>query len=443
MRDDAAYHGRGSNPVDQPSGAEPEPKNRTTAQRDRDRVLYSSAFRRLAGITQVATPETGHQFHNRLTHTLKVEQVAVRLAQRLIKEGLDPQLVDVDVVSTAALAHDLGHPPFGHIAEHVLNTAARDCGGFEGNAQSFRIVTKLAVNKPEQWGLGLTSRSLNGILKYPWLRGEHERYPDKWGAYESERDEFLRARHGHPAFQRSLEAEIMDWADDVTFAVHDLEDFFRAGIIPLDQIATSKREQARFRASFFNGNDEAQGLHQRYARDGVTVEAIDEAFAVLFDDVFAETDPFLGSREDRSRLRRRTSFLISTYDCGATVSERSGGGMALDIPLPLRAQVAVLKGLTWHYVIGRPSLAVIQEGQQTIVRELFKRFTAATASEDQRAIFPALERDLLERTSNEEEQVRVVIDLIAGLTEPMAVELHHRLTGVSRGSILDSAARAL
>lgn len=440
MRDDD-YHGRGSHPFDQPSGAEGDPAHRSPTQRDRDRVLYSSAFRRLGGITQVATAEPGHLFHSRLTHTLKVAQVAVRLAQRLLKAGVDPAVLDVDAVETAAYAHDLGHPPFGHIAERVLNDLAEEWGGFEGNAQSFRIVTKLSVNKREHWGLGLTSRSLNGLLKYPWLRGENPEYPDKWGAYESERDPFLRARYGHPALRRSLEAEIMDWADDITFAVHDLEDFFRAGLIPLDRVVASQRERAVFRASFFEAHDPELGLRERFMRDGLDDASIDAAFDLLFDDVFVETEPFRGSREDRSQMRRRSSFLISKYDRGAAVSSHDGTA-TLDVPAGLRAEVAVLKELTWHYVIKSPSLAVVQEGQKTIVKALFKTLSRATETEEGRSIFPALERDLLARSADEKERIRIVVDFLSGLTETMVYELHHRLTGVSQGSILDAAARA-
>jgi dGTPase len=145
---------------------------RTRAQRDRDRLLYSSALRRLAEVTQVVSPGSGFVFHNRLTHTLQVAQVGRRLAERLTRlqpkevaasEGLDP-----DVVEAACLAHDLGHPPFGHIAEEVLNEEAKLAGGFEGNAQSFRIVTKLAFRSQKYGGLDLSRASLAAILKYPW-----------------------------------------------------------------------------------------------------------------------------------------------------------------------------------------------------------------------------------------------------------------------------------
>lgn len=217
---------------------EPAPSARTETQRDRDRILYSSAFNRLAGITQVASSAPGASFHNRLTHSFKVAQVARRLAERLKVEEADVDLVqelDVDATEAAALGHDLGHPPFGHLAEEILAEVMLDAGGFEGNAQSFRIVCRLAMRDPEHPGLNLTPVTLNGMLKYPWLAGEHPTDPisRKCGAYWSDREQF-RAAQGASTVRpgrRTLEAELMDWSDDVTYAVHDLEDFYqrRAG----------------------------------------------------------------------------------------------------------------------------------------------------------------------------------------------------------------------
>jgi dGTPase len=157
--------------LDERRREEAAPSTRTEAQRDRDRVLYSSAFHRLAGITQVSASESGHTFHTRLTHSLKVGQVGRRLAERLrerIREGRAGELVgslDPDAVEAAALAHDLGHPPFGHVAELELDHQALALGGFEGNPQSFRILTRLALRSTDQAGLNLTRRTLNGTIK--------------------------------------------------------------------------------------------------------------------------------------------------------------------------------------------------------------------------------------------------------------------------------------
>src|SRR5262249_18124365 len=147
--------------------------------------------------------------------------------------------IDPSVVEAACLAHDLGHPPFGHTAEEALDELAKNFGGFEGNAQSFRIVTKLAFKSLKYPGLDLTRATLAAILKYPWLKGQNKQKPDKWGAYASEREDFKFARElGHLApFQLTVEAALMDWADDVTYSVHDVEDFYRAGRIPMHLLA--------------------------------------------------------------------------------------------------------------------------------------------------------------------------------------------------------------
>jgi dGTPase len=238
---------------------------RSTAQVDRDRILYSTAFLRLAEVTQVVSPDRGYVFHNRLTHSLKVAQLARRIAEKLKKDQSDKSSafqVDPDVAEAAALAHDMGHPPFGHIAEEELNRLTKSAGlpdGFNGNAQSFRIAARLtmgdAVDKESQpmRGLNLTRATLDSILKYPWIYGENKEEPDKWGAYESEREVFDWARSSWPkgSQQRCVEAELMDWADDITYAVHDLVDFYRAGQIPLDRLADNRSEQARFFDSVF------------------------------------------------------------------------------------------------------------------------------------------------------------------------------------------------
>jgi dGTPase len=211
------------------------PDHRAPFERDRDRILYSSAFRRLEGITQVVGADHGTIFHNRLIHSIKVAQIGISLAQQLTaRYGQLKGLVDPRVVECACLAHDLGHPPFGHTGEKELNRLlekARDYDGFEGNAQSFRIVTKLAVRFEDHDGLNLTRGSLAAILKYPWLR--ERKNPDrskKWGAYRIDQEAFDFATKNLQG--RTVEAAIMDMADDLTYSVHDLEDFYRAGLIP-------------------------------------------------------------------------------------------------------------------------------------------------------------------------------------------------------------------
>jgi dGTPase len=313
---------------------------REEGQRDRDRILYTSALRRLAGITQVVSPAEGHVFHNRLTHSLEVAQIGRRLAESLIRKH-DKALVnamggvDPDVVEAAALAHDLGHPPFGHVAEEELNKLL-DCpetngnpkpsDGFEGNAQSFRIVTKLAVRYPRYRGgqhirgLNLTRATLNAVLKYPRLRPTGDRVDNKqdgkrwqkWGVYDSEQDYLRWAREALASedHNRSAEAELMDWADDVAYAVHDLEDFYRAGLIPLDRLVKDKEGERR---QFLQ--DWAFPRLEKTRTKPMTTEyrdRLEERFNNLFD-VLPIGEPYEGTHSQRFRLRHSTSGFINDY----------------------------------------------------------------------------------------------------------------------------------
>jgi dGTPase len=418
--------------------SEKKPARRTEAERDHDRVLYTTALQRLAGITQIAAPEAGVTIHNRLTHTLKVAQVARRLAKQ-IGLPVDRQ----EVAAAAALAHDLGHPPFGHLAEVKLNKRAEPWGGFEGNAQSFRIVNFLALRTDAYRGLNLTRRTLNAILKYPWTQNLADpKKAEKWGAYEAERRTFDFARTGSTPDVRSLEAEVMDWSDDVTYAVHDLEDFFRLGLIPLDRLAAGDdSERRRFTGSFFEDRTKGGSLREKFRAAKLSEQDLQAAVARLFTDPaapFGLIDPYRGGRRDRTNLRYQTSYLIGRF-----VDAAKRNGEALDIGREELAEVTVLKELAWFYVVTDPSLSTIQRGQERVIDDLHKIYVEAARDPKEGAkLFPLAQRELLERISSLNEARRIATDFVAGLTEAMAYELHHRVTGVSPGSILDAAARA-
>jgi dGTPase len=418
---------------------------RTEAERDRDRILYSSAFQRLVGITQVASPETGASFHNRLTHSIKVAQVGRRLAQALkvqnaALDGPSREIaeLDEDSVEASCLGHDLGHPPFGHEAETELNALAKAWGGFEGNAQSFRILTKLALRDLGNPGLNLTRATLDGVLKYPWLRDETDKSRSrKWGAYQSEADVFEWVRASSSPNARCLEAEVMDWADDVTYAVHDLEDFYRVGLVPLDRFADESTELSRFLRSLFD-DDDLITLRPKFVSAGLSRNDLLNAAGFLFGpDGFVVAEPYRGFLLDRITTRARSSALIDRYISAVTVRRRRASAkLPIYIDHRYRAEVAVLKELTWYYVIKRPSLETLHHGQRRIIRRLHRIYVNAARVGDL-TIFPAAQRDQLAETPND---LRLVTDFIAGLTEEMAYELHHRLTGETKGSILDAAA---
>ena len=420
---------------------------RTAGQRDRDRVMYSSAFRRLGGVTQVAAANERVVFRNRLTHTLEVAQIARRLAEYTIADQPDAADalggVDPDVVEAAALAHDLGHPPFGHVAEMKLDELLRRHGesdGFEGNPQSFRVVTKLALRHQEFRGLNLTRATLNAILKYPWFRetggGSRER---KWGAYHSESEEFNWAREIGQGDAKSVEAELMDWADDIAYSIHDLDDFYRVGLIPLDRILNDPDERDGFLG---------RAVSRRLGEAGFDFDELKSIF-----DFWANlarvscsplTKPYRGGREQRASLRSLTAWLISRYAMGSVSIHHptETGGRTVTINDVFLKEVAILKQLTWEYVIEAPALATQQYGQRKVIEDLFDILTDAAARRDF-GVFPprfaeGLDDALAENGDLPDREItRTVSDYISGMTEREAVELHRRLSGASLGSVLD------
>jgi dGTPase len=429
----------------------PKSDDRSGFQRDRDIILYTSAFKRLSGITQVVSAHTGHVFHNRLTHSLQVAQVGRSLVEKLRKRqgvlanslNLDPQAVEA-----GCLAHDLGHPPFGHIAEETLNTMMGErAEGFEGNAQSFRIITELAFRSPDFNGLNLTRSTLRAVLKYPWTfanrpKGKDRKKIRKWGAYGTELAAFEHAtgRPGGGPVDRAAEAELMDWADDLTYAIHDVEDFYRAGLIPLPQLKLprnaneSGKERDRFLNYVWSRKDkihELDGVHQN------------DLGYILGDVLFAHftiDGPYEGTQDQRARLRLFTSGLVNRY-INALTLVRHRGIVRVDIDPNLRREVAILKQLTWCYVIEAPSLAIQQYAQKNMIRYLFGVFVQES-SNNPCHLLPPYYRERLKAIPLSEPQhgvgvKRIVADLIAGMTEAQVTAIYQRLNGIVTGSAFE------
>lgn len=311
--------------------------------------------------------------------------------------------------------------------------------GFEGNAQSFRVVTKLALSSPHIPGLNLSRATLNALLKYPWPRQSDGLEKRKYGLYQSERDDFDFARELQPIagdIRKSAEAEVMDWADDVTYAVHDAEDFYRARLIPLDRLASVNDNSERQR--FFEGMYERPELRQLLGDNSPA--DLEQAFLKVIRP-FPISGPYTGTREQRSRLRYFSSALIGQFVNAIELHSPSHKEEAFVRVLPSqKLQVKMLKALTWYYVIYNPALATQQHGQRKIIRELFEIFgNAALAEKDEeRNIIPfAFQDEVLDAGGNNDKVVRVVADLIAGFTEQGLVKTYRRLTGIEMGSILD------
>lgn len=427
-----------------------ESDQRTVFQRDRDRILYTDAFNRLSGVTQVARTGESYVYHDRLSHSLKVAQVGRRLTEHLLEtttKEIESEYTapDPDVVESAALAHDLGHPPFGHTAEQKLDQCVREegiSGGFEANAQSFRIVTKLATHRSDYDGLDLSRATLNGILKYPWKAGENEDKPEKWGYYETEQADFEFARELHAGQERSIEAQIMDWADDVAYAVHDLDDFYRAGLLPLDRILEKGKERGEF---------------LEYIHSDTSITPENGWTPELFLDSLSEhtvnalKKPYTGSPEQETEMNKLNSFLIERYLGLPTIDEeviglrQKDGRIILGINSILQMEVNTLIELTKYYIINNSALMAQQHGQRKVIEELFNSLLSQAVPEaNYRGIIPSPYRDEIENLPNrgsKRERVRTVIDLITSMTEQQAVELYERLHGDTPGSLQDRIIR--
>lgn len=395
--------------------------------------MYSGAFARLAEITQVVSPERGYVFHNRLTHSLKVGQIARRLAEYFNRDqtreveklgGLDP-----DTAEVAGLAHDLGHPPFGHIAEEELNELVRDAGlhdGYEGNAQSFRIVTRLASSDARDLkdrsiaGLNLTRTTLDGILKYPWASGDTE-YPNKWGFYTGEAEIFRWVRKGKKPRRRSAVAEIMDWADDITFAIHDLLDFYCAGKIPIDRC---KRHQSAERERLIEGMFKRKPTWTANKTKYIdALDSISEWFP------FEPEERYNDSSEHRAKLFAFSTSLIRYFVGNCHLTSASEGRSALHIEPFAKTLVEVLKQFIWEYIIENPELAVPQNGQRVAIRSVFDRLATA-AKEKKYYLFPTSFGGAIGKAKNSGQQIRVVADCIAGMTEKEIMQFHRSLQGL-------------
>ncbi len=339
---------------------------RSEFERDRARVLHSAALRRLAAKTQVVTAGEDDFPRTRLTHSLEVAQIGRELAVAL---GCDP-----DVVDAAGLAHDLGHPPFGHTGETALNIVAEPCGGFEGNAQTLRVLTRLEPKVMDadgySVGLNLTRSTLDAVAKYPWTR-EHNEH-GKFGVYVDDLPVFRWLREGVSGRRRCLEAQVMDWADDVAYSVHDMEDGLHAGHIDL---------------RVFDDIGERRALCE-HIQPVYSTEPTDYLAEVLGDllhePAMVAARQYDGSYRAQLAVKRLTTTFVGRFAWSAVHATREhfGGaslrryGADLVVPRRTRAECALIKGLALRYVIGQPDAERRREIQREWVTSLAHRLIA-------------------------------------------------------------------
>lgn len=381
---------------------------RTPFERDRARLVHAASSRRLAAKTQVVGPQSDDFVRNRLTHSLEVAQVARDLSRAL---GSQP-----DIAETAALAHDLGHPPFGHNGERALAELAEPCGGFEGNAQTLRVLTRLEAktfdDDGRSAGLNLTRATLDACTKYPWGRGEGTE-PVKFGVYADDRRVFDWMREPGTGVRRCLEAQVMDLADDVAYSVHDVEDGTVAELVDLTRLDTAAVWET---------------LRDWYVADADDAE-LDDALAGLRTMGSWPSTPYDRSRRSLAALKNLTSDLVGRF-CGAVQAATFAATDAplvryradLVVPRGTWLEITVLKAVAAHYVMQTPDRVTIMSHQREVIAGLVEVLLDGGP-----AVLDRPFADDWRDASDDAARLRVVVDQVASLTDASALAWHDRL----------------
>jgi len=381
---------------------------RTEFARDRARIIHSFALRRLAAKTQVAVPWLADFPRTRLSHSLECAQVGRELGWAL---GADP-----DLMEGACLAHDIGHPPFGHNGEDALNAVSQECGGFEGNAQSFRLLVRLEAKTVDETGgsvgLNLTRASLDAATKYPWPRAHNLR---KFGVYDDDQEIFDWVRTGAPAGRQSMEAQIMDWSDDVAYSVHDLEDALVTGHVKLEHLSDDLTELFSVVQSTYMSDMSESEAHEAL----ISLQSL-SCWPKSYD----------GSHRHLARLKDLASQLVGRFALAAESATRDEYGDGpltrynanLVVPREQRIEVAILKSIATYYVINAAASQERYADQQDVIKDLVEMVLAQAPS--------SLDSFFLDdwyRADSQAQRLRVVIDQVASLTDPGAYALHAKL----------------
>lgn len=399
---------------------------------DRARILHSGALRRLADKTQVVGPQQGDVPRTRLTHSLEVAQISGGIAS-----GLD---VNADLAELAGLAHDIGHPPYGHNGEHALNDLAADCGGFEGNAQTLRILTRLEPkvlsDEGTSVGLNLSRAALDAVCKYPWTRRPGMR---KFGAYADDADTLAWIRDGAPTDHKCLEAQIMDWSDDIAYSVHDVEDGILAGRIDLRVLGDDSEAAAL-----------ATDAHTTF---GLSADRVAAAAARLWElphvrevantcvsnsGTVVGSGNYFGSRSNLVALKQLTSELVGRFvnSTIATTRAHYAGELGryrgdLAIPHDIEAEVGLLKTVAVRYVMHNVDHLKAQERQY----DRFFRVASWLLQTGEGGLDPVLWDDWKAACAagDDARRMRIVVDQIASYTETRLERVDKAAAGLQAG----------
>jgi len=457
-----------------PSNLSTSESYRTPYRRDYARLIHSAAFRRLEGKTQLFPGIESDFFRNRITHSIEVAQIAKSIAIKLnnTEQYFKTNNIDLDLIETAGLAHDLGHPPFGHNGELALDHCMKRYGGFEGNAQTLRILTVLEKKEPidaspygvaadgvdKRAGLNLTYRTLAATLKYDKkipVNRQNKKGLEK-GYYESESNlvktikEKVTEKKGYRSKFKTIECQIMDIADDIAYSTYDLEDALKAGFVtPLDMISSNKALLTRISRKVTD-NFKKLGIKKAFSAANALETLLDIFISQkIFDLESLEIDinqvdinhPYsiallVGAVHRASidlgrigYLRTQfTSDLVGQFINGVKV-EINKSNPALSkayLDNDVLKKVEVLKHFNYEAIIQAPRLKVVEYRGYDIVKTIFDAL-ASTSPAKGYQLLPDDFRAIHDRARNKKEKMRTICDFVAGMTNRYAVEFYARL----------------
>jgi dGTPase len=388
----------------------PKRHGRRAFARDKARVLHSAGLRRLSAKTQVMSAGADDFPRTRLTHTLEVAQIGRELGDAL---GCDP-----DLVETACLVHDLGHPPFGHNGEEALHKASLDIGGFEGNAQTFRLLTRIeskTIRDGRSLGLNLTRATLDAATKYPWaFDGKNP----KFGFYEEDKEIFDWVRLNAKSQTKVFEAQVMDIADDIAYSVHDIEDaIYGQHFSPLALDSEPEfKEVVKLAATEYATEIDEDNLNRALN------SLIKQSWWVK---------SFTATQVDMAALKNMTSHLIGKFTEEIEQATKAGNkaenftryNANLIVPLDTKAQIAVLKAVVNLFVMQRKGAAENYAKEQDLILNIVEGL-----QNNPQKLDPQFKHQF-DNSGSSKEAKRAVIDQVASLTDSSARRLAQEFVG--------------
>ncbi|MBB6735212.1 deoxyguanosinetriphosphate triphosphohydrolase family protein [Cohnella zeiphila] len=419
-------------------------EDRDEYEKDYARLIQSPAFRRLQGKSQVFGAGSGDYYRTRLTHSLEVSQIAREVARRLNKNvpflarrehpGLT---IDPEVVEVAALAHDLGHPPFGHKGEEVLNQllTAEDGMKYEGNAQNFRILMFLEKRAGSDRGLDLTAAVLLAINKYPFCIDEPGRMKGVF-AREWEAIDYLRQLWGMPAERATLEAQLMDLCDDIAYSTHDLEDGIRAGKI---QMGSALFEDERLVGNLIREIEDdpsSTGMNWEKVDRKETVKRTLREFVEQWKRIYAEC----GYEPSRTRRELKARWVGRYANEVGIIDDPEGGWKRVTFvregqeDLELVRTMEILKKLAWVTLIKDFRVQRLHKRSEIMVRRLWESFKSYETGS---LIIPPDWLASYERQKDHWPWKRLAADYISGMTDAYAEKVYAEFFASRSGSIYE------